>query len=327
MPEIQVPNSVSFHTARNFLEGSDFFTIANGTAVLSLHPKFFHLEPYALAMIAAWATWCRRQGLEISVESLGPKADFAWRMHLFDFLGVEYDPGRREREEAGRFMPLKQVRTGAEIKGVIGDVSTLLHMADSPESLAAVQYCVSELLRNVIEHSGSPDGAFVCAQNFHEASPPRVTIAVADCGIGIREHLQQVYREAEESDAAALILAMQPGITGARPGMYGTPDNAGAGLFITRSIAKGSGGYFLAVSGLSAYRLRRARTAEEQTELPLDPRSDRHDQWDLPHPWQGTVVSMEIRTDQIEDFEGYFSWIRRMVPERKGVSDRLRFTE
>src|SRR5690606_3961789 len=131
------------------------------------------------------------------------------RMHLFEFLGVEYAPNRREREEAGRFMPIKQVRTGDDIRGVIADISALLHMQHSPESLAAVQYCVSELLRNVIEHAGSPDGAFVCAQNFHEANPARVTIAVADCGMGIRQHLERAHAEAGESDEAAVYLAMR----------------------------------------------------------------------------------------------------------------------
>ena len=39
-------------------------------------------------------------------------------------------------------------------------------MDAEPDGLAAVQYCVSELIRNVLEHSGSPDGAFVCAHRY-----------------------------------------------------------------------------------------------------------------------------------------------------------------
>lgn len=328
MPEIRVPNSVSIHAVRNFIDQNPAFFSdeTHDNATLRLHPEWMHIEPYGLVMIAAWGRWCRRQGYDIDVQNLGPKADYAWRMHVFDHLDVDYTPDRQEREEAGRFVPVTHVRTVTDLRGVLGDISALLHLQESPETLAAVQYCISELLRNAIEHSASEGGAFVCAHNFDEADPPRVTVAVADCGVGIREHLGRAHVEAAESDAAAIRLALQPGITGAVAGMYGPPDNAGAGLFITRSIAKGSGGYFLVISGHSAYRLRRARDQVEQTELPLDPTADRHDMWTFGHGWNGTVVTLEIRTDMIADFDSYFAWIRQMVPEREEVTERIQFT-
>lgn len=147
----------------------------------------------------------------------------------------------------------------------------MLHLQDDTDSLAAVQYCISELLRNVLEHSNSPDGAFVTAHRFAKKGPHRVTIAVADCGQGIAAHLSSAHPEAAADDVIALGLAMQPGITGARPGMYGTPENAGAGLFITRCIAKGTGGYFLLASGRAAYRLRRSLSSDDMIRLYADP--------------------------------------------------------
>ena len=151
-------------------------------------------------------------------------------------------------------------------------------------------------------------------------------IAVADCGIGIPEHLLRRYTDASDYDSEVIALALKPGITGVLPGAYGTPDNAGAGLFITRCIAKGSGGYFFVASGHGAYRLRRARNPDEQTELFEDPLEDRHDLWDFNHRWNGTVVALEIRTDQIADFEGYFSWIRRHFSSRRATRRRIKFT-
>src|SRR5262249_45193666 len=138
-------------------------------------------------------------------------------------------------------------------------------------------------------------------------------------------HLGAVHPEAARSDRAAVSLALRPGITGARPGMYGTPDNAGAGLFITRCIAKGSGGYFLLASGNAAYRLRRARTPEQQSLLMEDPLHERHDVWEFQRQWQGTVAALEIRTDQIADFQGYFGWIRDHLPKR-AQRKRIQFT-
>jgi hypothetical protein len=132
--------------------------------------------------------------------------------------------------------------------------------------------------------------------------------------------------KASDRDAQVVSLALKPGVTGAPRGVYGTPDNAGAGLFITRCIAKGSGGYFFVASGRGAYRLRRARNPDEQTELYEDPLDDRHDLWEFPHSWKGTVVALEIRTDQIADFEGYFAWIRRHFSDKRSKRRRIRFT-
>lgn len=322
---IEVPNNVSLHTARNTLSNLEFFPDAK-TVQLILDPRWVHIEPFGMAAYAAWSDWHRRNGAKVKVGNIGSTADYAWRMGLFNFVDTTYTPARQEHEEAGRFLPIRQVCNSQDIRSVVADVSALLHLQDSPDSLAAVQYCVSELLRNVIEHSGSEGGAFICAHNYVNANPSRVSIGVADCGIGVASHLGRAHQEAMDDDKTALRLAMQPGVTGAMPGMYGTPDNAGAGLFITRSIAKGTGGYYILASGNACYRLRRTLNSEKQGELFIDPASDRHDMWELPNNWTGTLVSMEIRTDKIEDFDSYFAWIRKYVPKRDTARRKINFT-
>lgn len=278
-------------------------------------------------MAAAWGTWARREGYELRAENLGRKTAYAGRMRLYEVLGIDFDPGLEEHEESGRFLPLTQVRDSGSVRRVIADISALLHLDDDPETLSAVQYCVSELLRNVLEHSGSPDGAFICAHRYITSEPHRVTIAVADCGQGIAAHLAHAYPAASTDDALALRLAMRPGVTGARAGQYGTPDNAGAGLFITRCIAKGSGGYFFLASGKAAYRLRRARNDDEMVELEFDAFDERrHDIYRSTGGWMGTVVSVEIRTEKIADYNGFFQWIFERVPRKESHGRRIRFT-
>jgi anti-sigma regulatory factor (Ser/Thr protein kinase) len=330
MPQLIVTHQVSLHAAHSFLMAQRGWFDRSSEAVLTLHPRWPHLEPVGFAILAAWAAWCRREGMPIRVENLeelGTWLEYAARMRLLEHLGIDYQQQYEEHEEAGRFLPLVQVAHQQDVKKVVAEISALLHLEEDPESLAAVQYCISELLRNVLEHSASPEGAFVCAHRYRKRNRPRVTIAVADCGLGIAEHLGTVYPDAATSDMAALGLAMRPGITGARPGLYGTPENAGAGLFITRCIAKGSGGYFLLLSGDAAYRVPRARNDEEKTDLFYDgfddPRSAR---WLLPDGWRGTVVSVEIGTDQIHDYEGFFQWIFEHVPGRKTAGRRIRFS-
>lgn len=327
MPKLVIPNSVALQNVRAFIAENRPFDKDSSEAILEFHPQWVYMEPVALAMAAAWGTWAKRCGFPLRAVNLGRKTAYAARMKLFEHLGIELDLRWEEREAAGRFVPLTQVKTSKDVSGVIGDISALLHLSEDPETLSAVQYCVSELLRNVIEHSGSLDGAFVCAHRYAESEPHRVTIAVADCGQGIAAHLGRAYPAASESDELALGLAMRPGVTGALAGQYGTPDNAGAGLFITRSIAKGSGGYFFLLSGSAAYRLRRARNEDEMTELYFDAYDEpRHDRYSFVTPWLGTVVSVEIRTEKIGDYDGFFQWIFKRVPRREAKRGRIRFT-
>ncbi len=193
--------------------------------------------------------------------------------------------------------------------------------------MAAVQYCVSELIRNVLEHSGSPEGAFVFAQRYLGDSQ-RVSIAVADCGSGIASHLAHSYPEARYNHKVALQLAMKPGVTGARQsGMYGgATDNAGAGLFFTRAIAKATGGYFALVTGSGVFRLRRMHKGER----PLvyhDAFDDvRHNYWRLPWSWPGTVAAVEIFNQRIPNFPRFFHTIREQLPAKKTAAGKIKFT-
>lgn len=326
MAHLTVPNSATLQSIHRFTNQPRLFVDEPGPAILEFHPQGAHMEPIALAMVASWGAWWKSRGKNIEARNLSNHTRYAARMRLFEHLGVDYHPAQVEHEEAGRFLPITRVASRQDVGPVIGSISAMLHLDDDPESLAAVQYCVSELLRNVLEHSGAPNGAFVCAHRFTEKVPRRVSIAVADCGQGIAAHLGAVHPEALENDAVALGLAMRPGVTGARPGPYGTSDNAGAGLFITRCIAKGTGGYFCLISGRAAFRQRRSLSNEDEIKLFVDPYDDlRHDKFDLDPGWHGTAVGLEIRTDRIADYDGFFQWIFSQIPSRK-KRGKIRFT-
>ena len=298
-------------------------------AVLELHPRWAHMDPMALSMAAAWGGWCQRHGLEVRADNISNHANYAARMKLFQHLGVDYVVALAEREEAGRFMPIIQVRTPDELQTVIGNVSALLHLDREPNGLSAVQYCVSELVRNVLEHSSSPEGAYVCAQRYLKGGdkPGRVTIAVADCGEGIAYHLGGAYRQALHDHMRALSLAMWPGITGATVGPYGTPNNAGAGLFITRAIARATGGYFVLASGEAAFRINRHKDLNSRHEIYVDAFDDPDgNRYSLSGKWTGTVAAMEIFTESVTDFPELFQWIRSQLPTKKTAAGKIKFT-
>jgi hypothetical protein len=150
-----------------------------------------------------------------------------------------------------------------------------------------------------------------------QTTPKRVTIAVADCGLGITQHIGQAYPDVLNDTPQALSLAMRPGITGARKSMYGSSDNAGAGLFITRAIAKATGGYFVLLSGNAAFRLKRCKHPGELRVFwdPFD--EPKHELFTGETPWQGTVAGVEVVTDQVGDFDEFFKWIRQQLPAKK----------
>ncbi len=330
MPTFTIPNNASIHTLKSFLGTNKPFADSRTPARLIMHPKWAHMDPVALAMSAAWGGWCHRhcRNCEIAIENtVGGHTNYARRMGLFKLLNVPEVDALEEHEEAGRFLPLAQVKTRSELSAVIADVSALLHLDKEPDGLAAVQYCVSELLRNVLEHSGSQDGAYICAQRYTNKKPKRVSIAVADCGWGIAEHIGNSYPEAKHDNRLALRLAMQPGITGAyKDAVYGATENAGAGLFITRAIAKATGGYFVLLSGNAVFRLRRSRRTD-QALVYHDAFSDpRHDLWVTDSNWQGTVAAVEVATDRIPDFQAFFQWIRQQVPAKKTAAGKIKFT-
>jgi len=131
------------------------------------------------------------------------------------------------------------ISTREEHGDLMAEVVPLLHLSDEPEQARAVHYVLSEMIRNVREHSDSRHGAVVCAQYYtgeRAGGRPYVSVGVADTGRGVRESLRWNYPEVDD-DRKAVLAAIKPGITGAVPTQYGHSNNAGAGLFYTRRRA------------------------------------------------------------------------------------------
>ena len=328
MPRLLIPNEASIRTIRNVLVSNTPFSDTVNPAKLVMHPRWAFIDPIAMAMAAAWGGWCQRHGCSVEAEGTTSNSEkYAIRMGLFKHLNVDHPPLSAEHEEAGRFIPLRRVTNSTELSAVIGDVSALLHLDREPHGLAAVQYCISELIRNVLEHSGSLEGAYVCAQRY-TSDPARVSIAVADCGSGIAKALSYSYPQAVGNNRVALELAMQLGVTGAvKSGVYGgATDNAGAGLFFTRAIAKATGGYFALISGDGAFRIRRLRKNEKPFIFHDAFRDRRSNFWKLEWSWPGTVAAVEVFTQNIRNFPKFFQMIVDQLPSKKTAAGRIKFT-
>lgn len=90
-------------------------------------------------MIASAAIAAREDGHEVRVENLtqNPSTRYLERMGLFGLMGIDSGIPVVAHEAAGRFIPLRQIRTNDELNDFIVDVVPLLHA--NPSESAAVR--------------------------------------------------------------------------------------------------------------------------------------------------------------------------------------------
>ena len=135
-------------------------------------------------------------------------------------------------------------------------------------------------------------------------------------------------RTSLSSDDAAIMAALTAGVSGKVARMYGSPDNAGAGLFFTKAIAQLSCGFFALYSGDAAFRLRKPRKGAS-IQIYSDPARDRHDLFKALPRWQGTVLGVDIASHVDERFDRTMNRIRtvfRAQAPRKQKRPKIKFT-
>jgi anti-sigma regulatory factor (Ser/Thr protein kinase) len=314
---IQVPNAAAVRQASSFLSGPDW-RLNGETRNISFHPGYCHMQPWALAAIAAWALEFRKTGGEIRVEN-AERAQYGWRLGLADYLGIDNPMQVTEHEESGRFVPLRTIKTSDDLAELLASLAALLHLSSKPEIAKAVMYAMSEMVRNTLEHSESRHGAVVAAQLYAGKATrnPYVSIAVVDSGVGVRKTIQRNYRV--ESHRDALLKAIEPGVTGSSRELYGASDNAGAGLFITRRFASATQHYFMLASGDAMFR----------TSIAKRKLRDEHLVKGISF-YPGTIVSVEIGIQEGADFTEILSLAReafgmKMNRRRDELSTRVKF--
>lgn len=316
---ISVPNSAVIRQARNVLSLSDW-RLDRGQAVIRFHPAYCHMQPWVLATLAAWAQEYRRTGGSITVEN-PEKGAYSFRFGLAEYIGILNPTPVTEHEEAGRFVPLRTIRTSDDLSDLLARLVTLLHLSDEPEHAKAVLYAMSEMVRNTLEHSEADNGAVVAAQLYAGSRTSRryVSIGIADCGVGVRQTIKRNYPNIQWH-SQALLKAIQPGATGAVQGEFGSADNAGAGLFITRRVSAATRGYFGIASGNAMFR----------SSLATRPPSEESSVFETSF-FPGTIVCVEIGLEQNADFSEILSLARESFGgmsqrRRTDLEGKVRFT-
>ncbi|OGD97611.1 hypothetical protein A3A49_01670 [Candidatus Curtissbacteria bacterium RIFCSPLOWO2_01_FULL_38_11b] len=310
--KIHLPNSAFLGNVDPFL--ASFNPNGKDTLEISFNKKWIFVHPLALSMVAALALTVDSSNI-VCEQVEARSGHYLERMGLFDFLKVKSGISISEHEPAGRFIPLTQIKNSNKLSDFLKDMIPLLHL--EPKHAESIQYIVSELVRNVLEHSASPNGAVLAAQYFKKSNTIR--IGIADTGLGIKETINVSYPA--DNYLEAIRLALMPGITGTTTRIGGTDDNAGAGLFFIKSIANVNRDFFMIYSGDSMYKLLRKTGRNKRHVLYADPNKDQHSKRnDLPF-WQGTAVGIDISLDATSEFTALLDYIRdtysKAVRERK----------
>lgn len=318
-----IPNAAFLGNINHFL--SRFSPDEPDRLEITSHPKWFYVHPVVLCMIAAIGKPVKPENItcDITAKTVG----YLKRMGLFDYLGIDSGVSIEEHEPAGRFIPLTQIKNSQDLTRFLTEMIPLLHL--EPAYVEPIQYTISELVRNVLEHAHSREGAIVCAQ-YHKRGN-KIRIGIVDTGIGIRESISDSY--SVTSDIDALKLALTPGITGTTNKLGGSEQNAGAGLFFIKTIAYFNRDPFIVYSGGAMYKL--LKRQGNSIILRADPFADHHSK-DISLPyWKGVAVGIDIGLDNTTAFanildvvkEFYFRNLKEKKKERYRRFKKPIFTE
>jgi anti-sigma regulatory factor (Ser/Thr protein kinase) len=319
--KVYLPNSAFLGNFEAFVRS---FDPSDASSLrISANKKWISVHPAVLAMVAALGLTVEPSRIDCDPFE-AKSAHYFERMGLFRSLRIESGITINERDPTGRFIPLTQIKDSNSLSRFITDMIPLLHLR--PDHAEPIKYVVSELVRNVLEHSGCEHGATVAAQYYKKSNAIR--IGIADTGVGVRKAI--THSHPATGDLAALKLALTPGITGTTRKEGGTDYNAGAGLFFTKSIAMVNRDFFVLYSGSALYKLLKS-TATKSLRLHADPFGDRHTKLDDLPPWPGTVVGIDMILDANEAFSDLLDRIRETYSaairaRRANVHRRPRFT-
>lgn len=309
--KIHLPNGAFLGNIDQFLNGFD--PSEPDRLSITAVENWMWLHPVALSMVAALGLTLE-PGRVTCPKILAKSGHYLERMGLFKFLNIDSGMTISEHDPSGRFIPLTQIKSSEELSNFIREMVPMLHL--EPHQAEPIRYIISELARNVLEHSRSENGAILCAQFFPKSN--MIRLGIADTGIGIRTSLNRSHRTTDDLDA--IKLALIPGVTGTTAREGGTAQNAGAGLFFTKSIAFTNHNFFVVYSGQGMYKLLR-RKDEDPLVLHANPNLDRHsEKSNLPN-WQGTVIGIDISLDSTSEFNALLDLIRdtygKAIRERK----------
>lgn len=311
---IYLSSSDYLRNFNRFIDGLDFSEPEK--LEIKTHPNWINVHPAVLTLAAALALEVEKDNVSFP-ELTAVSGSYLDRMGLFNFTSQKSPYEINEKDPSGRFVPISIIKTPSEQSKFISNIIPLLHLP--PEKTDSIKYVIGELVRNVLEHAHSETGAIVAAQYYAKSNTIR--IGICDTGIGIRKSIEQFWPNHAQNDLDAIKWALNPGVSGTTTHEGGTGDNAGAGLYFIKSIAKIARNYFMIYSGSGIYKLLLRDKRFENPRLTINPDDDRHsERYNAPF-FRGTLVAVDLTLDSdLDEFDKLLSRIR----DTYGAAIRIR---
>lgn len=218
---------------------------------------------------------------------------------FFQFFGMKFGRPTAAANSNERFIPITPILVddikdeaieqmehhGETLQRTSEELVEVLLQASGTPAFEALSYAMREMLRNVVEHSGSADLAYV-AQFWPGTG--RAEIAITDRGIGLARSLSSNPKIGSVSDDQALDLGVQPGVsskTWRKQPSRSDWNNSGYGLYMVRGLCVASGGSLTITSG----SLARTWSPKAVNTVPAH--------------LQGTTVILQLNSDNLEGID------------------------
>jgi hypothetical protein len=180
--------------------------------------KVEFVVPTFLLRVRTFVDWHLRQGRDVQVlpPMNGDVNRYLARMRVNDGLPNDTFKGLKKVSETDQrevLIPVTRLHELGEVDALADNLAPLIgaHLAEVKLPLQPFFVAVSELAGNAVEHGRSESGCYVAAQRYR--SQKRLTLAIADLGIGVPEHVRQRYPEWTD-DGRAIAMATQEAISG-----------------------------------------------------------------------------------------------------------------
>lgn len=226
------------------------------------------------------------------------KTQYASRVNFFKLLELDYEENFVRRSSAGKFTEILPYDKD-NIKEVFDNIRRVLiaNVEVALEVQQMLDYCMYEIMDNVINHSLSPrvyEGkGWCCAQLFPNSN--EIRLIICDTGVGVFNALtkpdKSKYKHLNEREA--IEYCTEKGVTNG--------EGLGFGLFATAEFIKENGGDMIVYSGEHFSHILEGKKEINQGDF-----------------WRGTFVYMRINTKIPVDY-------KRIMPENSNLPDDYQF--
>lgn len=308
---INIPTNVDDKYLLNFFQGWRWQPNPTPPVILDC-TTINHIAPYAVTLFAAYVLWIqevKRLKVTIKPNKDSVAGNYLVQTGFYELLGrSELQPTEIRLD---RTVKLTRISSAHEIPTFAKKVMEILNIEDE-EIAGAVKYSLIELLRNVVQHSGSKIGGVAMAQYY--PSTGLVEICVADMGVGIKATINEAYPEIDDH-LKALKFSMQPHVSRTfGPAAYtAMKDNAGLGLFFIKQIASLSGGSFFLGS----------KDALADIWGDAEGKQRKFYRMATAGGWPGTFAYLQLRRDSIAEFGSLLVTCREIAAEAKKYPSEL----